>query len=184
MKNTGKKILVFGIVLTLAFFLFAPNLMAQEATDENQCVIELRPYLKEEGKNLLDFMDQHYKQAKSTVLLTPLAIAKYEAYKDMVNKKLEVLYALIKSGRTQQDTLSEFLLCQKELKEHLFIMDNIISDHIRRNSSAKKTFMILSKYQAINEKLSQLSRDVGELKGYFELMDTKLPGFVPKCVKQ
>lgn len=178
------KIVLLGLVITLLSA--APILWAQDATKsaDDQCAAEMRTYLDGKGKQFLDAMDKHFKNPSSTTSLIPLAAEKYDAYKQMVKAQLAVLESKVVSGSSQTDTATVFSKCEKELDDHFFQISTILRDHIKRNSSAKRTFIMTSEYQRINDKMSNLSRQVGQMKGYFQVLDSKLENFVPKCVQQ
>lgn len=183
-KLSRWKIVLLGLILTLLSAI--PILMAQDATKsvDDQCAADMRTYLDGKGKEFLDAMDKHFKNPSSTTSLIPLAAEKYDAYKQMIRAQLDVLESKIGNGSSQTNTVTVFSKCEKVLDDHLYQISTILRDHIKRNSSAKRSFIMTSEYQRINDKMANLSRQVGQMKGYFQVLDSKLENFVPKCVKQ
>lgn len=189
-KNTSStllsenyKIIIIGIILSL--LIATPVLLAQDATQsaDQKCAAELRDYLSEKGKPFLEEIDKHFQNPSSTTSLMPPAIEKYSAYQKMVTAQFDLLRAQIGGGATQAKTLAAFSRCEKELSDHLLMIDKVLRDHIKQSSSAKRTFIMTTEYQRINDKMADLNRQVGQLKGYFQVMDSKLENFIPKCVK-
>lgn len=184
------KIISVGIFFT--FISVTPALFAQDASQnqsatlsvDQQCASDLRSFLNTKGKEFLDAMDQHFQDPSSTTSLIPLASEKYSAYKKMARAQLELLKSQIGNGSTQATLSSAFSKCDQALTDNLFQMDTVLRDHIKRNSSAKRTFIMTSEYQRINDKLATLNREIGQLKGYFQVMNSKLENFIPKCVRQ
>lgn len=185
--NKAKK-LTLSLIATcalLAVFGSAISITPSMAQSEQAtCSEEFSEYLDIRGKELLDFMSTHFQHPAATTALVPSAMEKYYAYQKMIQAKLKILKRQPTSEKDQILRLDELAKCDKELSTHLVSMEIVINDHIRRNTSAKRSFIMIDQYKAINNKMNKLNRSVAQMKGYFDVFDSKMPGFVPKCVKQ
>ncbi len=177
------KTILIGLVLSL--LIATPVMLAQDSTQtaDQKCAAEFRTYLSDKGKIFLEAIDKHFQNSSSTTSLIPLATEKYTAYKKMINAQFDLLKSQVTPGGTQASTLAAYSRCEQELDDHLLMIDTVLRDHVKQSSSAKRTYIMTSEYQRINDKMADLNRQVGQLKGYFQVLDSKLENFIPKCVK-
>lgn len=194
-----QKILSFflGLVLSVGIFQFSVVLFAQEpaatpptpvddasppSAENLKCIEAMTPFLKAEGKSFVDFVNQHFKNTLANSALIDDGIQRYENYRAVVYKKFYEVIKYTPAASTQIGRLAELQVCENAVKHDLAIAEQVFRNHVRGTTAAKRTTALLEKLQAINSKLRGMNTNVAELRGYFSVLEHKIPFFVSQCL--
>ncbi len=194
-----QKILSFflGTILSFGIFQFSATLFAQEpaanppapaapanapSAENLACIETMTPFLATEQKNFLAFIQQHFKTTLANSALTDDALQRYQNYRAVVYKKFYEVIKYSPAASTQIDRLAELQVCETHVKQNLTIAEQYLRNHVRGTTAAKRTTALLEKLQAINSKLRGMNTNIGELRGYFAVLEHKLPFFISQCL--
>lgn len=173
-------IAVFFLVFFVSFSVWHVS-FAQD-TAPTACVQQFREFADIRNQQFMVFMDQHFANRSSDSSLLDTAMAAYRGHRNALRQKVEEL-AKPKPGEDQTKQLNERLACLAELQTQLQIAETAMKARARKTTYVKKTTAYLDKLQQVNSKLRTLNKELGEMKGYFEVMADKLPGYLYQCVK-
>ena len=200
MNMSLNKILSFflGTVLSFGIFQFSAPLFAQQGEEipvapetlgappsaENlSCIRNITPVLDSERKKFLEFIDQHFKNKLANSELMDTALARYQEYRGVIYKKFYDAINYAPSATNQIARLEELEVCENRLKQDLTLVERALRTHVRGTTAAKRTTALTEKIQAINSKLRGMNTNVAELRGYFAVLENKIPFFISQCVQ-
>ncbi|MEK7672246.1 MAG: hypothetical protein AAB373_00020 [Patescibacteria group bacterium] len=131
----------------------------------------------------LIFLETNFENKSSNSSLANIAIGRYSEYK----KSISDLLGRVVFGNGEAsglDQISAYAECVKLTDAYKQIGKEALVQHIKNNSSQKKTIILTEKYQAINSQLRDLNFEIAEMYGYLMAFKEKLPGFLKECIKQ
>lgn len=128
-------------------------------------------------------MDTHFSNKSSDSSLIPTAISAYRSYRNNLQNKIEEL-TKTDSSLTQSASISQRLTCQAELESQLRFAEAAMKAHASQTAYIKKTTAYTEKLKEINAKLRILNKNTGTMKGYFDTLANKLPGYLKNCLKK
>lgn len=176
---------IAALVGIICASLLATPFILNAQTVEVPCYVKYHDYLLSKTKILLKTWENHFSQAYAATSLVPEAQAIYEAYKNETRDELsKEMAAIDTTNKDQLQVYNEMRSCQRELEQNIFILDQVYKDHVRRNTTSKRTYIITQQYDSINSQMGALDSEVNKMQNYFKTFNDKLPGFVPKCVQQ
>lgn len=197
-----KKILLLGIVMISGIgFLISGSVSAEEAPPESPteseapsplppiseedvaCAEKMRTYANTKNTELMEFLEQHFKNPSSNASLLPTALQAYQSHRRALQQFFATL-APAKTGGDITEEIGKHLACASELQQNLETSASIFKKHVRSTSYVKKTSALIEKYQAINAELRTLNTDLGFIQGYFQTFADKVPCFLTQCLKQ
>lgn len=150
-----------------------------------QCRQALSPLFDIELKEFFGFLEKNFQNKSSNSSLTNAAIARYRDFKKNLDNyftELNFSYDSEQNTEAIQAANLNYATCVKIKSEYSELAKKILIDHVKTTSAAKKTSVLLEKYQAINSKLRDLNMEISQLYGYFMAFKEKLPGFLQQCI--
>ncbi|PIQ77580.1 hypothetical protein COV82_03700 [Candidatus Peregrinibacteria bacterium CG11_big_fil_rev_8_21_14_0_20_46_8] len=169
----------------------APQPAAQPATsasseaDESEldkvniCRERIKNFAEGQRNDFGEFMNQHFAQSRPTSDLIGEAMERYRAYRKALQE--EVARYGREGGAAFGSTSADISGCPQVLEEEFQLLESIIRQHILQSAYAKKSTLLLKKYQRINEQLETLNFSVAELLGNFGSFAQKVPCYTEKC---
>ncbi len=151
----------------------------------SECKNTLVPIFDIETLEFFNFLDKHFKNKSSTSSLANTAIARYSDYKKKIDGHMDQVALQFSASYdvSLYEAESEALLQCEEIKDsYLRLVKDQMIRHIRSNSVAKKTTMLLEKFEEINEQLRELNMAIARMYSFYMTFKNKLPGFLKECL--
>ncbi|HCW32143.1 MAG: hypothetical protein UT36_C0002G0038 [Candidatus Peregrinibacteria bacterium GW2011_GWF2_39_17] len=149
-----------------------------QTTTNQECIIEIADEIAILTADIVQFMEQLYLSEKPASQLAEQANEKFKTYRAQM-RQLVTDYSKVKWGEISQEKLNELEACQTFTLKHLEPIEAIMEEHNLRNAGGKTTYTLVKKLKAINEKLGEMNRQLGDIFGAFKTFNDKLPGVVP-----
>ena len=189
--------LFLGVMLGFSLLQSVPLIFAQEnddlpadppevvAAEDSLCIDQMAPYFLEERGKFFQFIEKTFGTTLANSELVETAITEYGNYRNRLYKKFtEVSFHKGSEKLNLVQRVGELAQCQKRIKDEYRLAEETMKKYIHGTTNTKRTTALLEKLQAINGKLEGLNTNIGEMRGYFQIMANKVPYFVQKCVKQ
>lgn len=195
-----KKILTLKFAIILAGFMlfsFATSgvIFAEEGTGQNptpdedikgqQCIEGMGSYFGDDNKPgaekaYLESIEKLFLSKDPNSTLINSAIDIYSKYKHKALDKYSTYFPL--SGSFQSIEGSKQSECYSKVIDKIKVARNAIKTHIKSTAGVKKQTALIEKYKALDAKLRELNMVFGEIKGYFDALNNKIPKFVKDCL--
>jgi len=151
-----------------------------------ECQQTLVPAYDLELLDFLLFLEENFQNKSSNSSLTNIAITRYAKYKIALDDLFAELDPdILKSTNSNQylAELGAYEACGKMKEVYINLAKEKMIDHIKNTAAQKKTFVMVEKYQGINNKLRKLNFSIAEMYSLFVSFQNKLPGFLQQCVQ-
>lgn len=171
------------IVVLLPQTAFAATVGEQRPASE--CQAFLKTAYDAEIADFLVFLESHFANKSSNSTLTNLAIVRYTELKKTIEAEFATILPEPSGSDDPSTAVSEFSAYEKcsEMTElYLRMAKEQMIRHIQASSAAKRTTIMLEKYQAINAQLNNLNFEISQMYAGFLTFKNKLPGFLSKCI--
>ena len=195
MKRFLIKFVVGAIILTS----FSSSIYAGSFTEENQATIdtlteELRYAPIDRCKDFLftiydleiakffDQLDTTFKNKSSTSSLINILIIRFTDYKDALNGHFANLNFAYSSSNITGSVTTNYIECSGITEEYIALGKSHMIDQVKINAMQKKSAIMLEKFQALNEKMTEMNDSTVEFYSFFQTFNNKLFGFIKKCV--
>lgn len=154
----------------------------QAYLDETQrCVNLMKTFMEVKRNEFGEFINTHFRSAKPSSELIPVAVERYRRYRDSVRTELNQISPadLVTAAASVGDAPS----CVSAVEEDLKITKEFLRQHIIENAYAKKTTRLLDKYKELNGRLDKLNFTIAQMYGYFGSFSQALPCYASQCLK-
>ena len=195
-----KRLLIKFVVGAMILISFSAPIYAGSFTEENQATIDtLTELLKDapvdrckdflftiydlEVAKFFDQLDTTFKNKSSTSSLINILIVRFTDYKDAINGHFANLNFSYSSSNITGSVTANYIECSGMTETYIALGKNHMIDQIKKNGMQKKSAIMLEKFQALNEKMTEMNDSTVEFYSFFQTFNNKLFGFVKKCVK-
>jgi len=128
------------------------------------------------------FMNTHFAQTKPTSELINEAMEKYREYRQKLKDKVNS-YGRDPTTATLKSLNADISGCPQALSVEFELLEAMMREHILKNAYAKKSLLLIKKYESINEKLEKLNFSVADMYANFGRFSQKLPCYTEKCTR-
>lgn len=194
MKKFIRKI---GIGAVIGIFMLSSVAYAAEVDVESEvvgdfgtCGIVMQDFINEENIKFISFLERNFLNESADTSLMNIAVARYKEYKIALDTRLQELNPDNPNGGTSGEAslyleeLNSYYDCLEMTENAKTFIKGYMISHIKKNSSQKKTIIMVEKYQAINLKLRDLHFEIARMYALFETFKNKLPFFLSECLSQ
>ncbi len=157
-----------------------PTEPAQADLTEEQvnvrCEAEMTTFTNEKMAEYRQWMEQHFQNKSSTTSLLTDGMARYKQLRTTLYNEL-YFYAPQQNALLLTEGV-EGTACRKIVEKALAEAKRAIDSRARSTSAVKKSTVLLTKYQELNDKMAKLTRDYLQMKAYLDTFAAKLPCYI------
>jgi len=154
----------------------------EEPTEEQTNVIcqqEMQVFSAEELKKFRDWMEIHFQNKSNTASLLADAMSRYKQLRTTLREKFftytpQQNALLLTEGLEGPDCKKRYV--DDILKE----ARRLIESKATTTSAVKSTTILMDKYQEMNNKLGELTRNFLQMKAYLDTFSKKLPCYIKR----
>lgn len=151
-----------------------------ELTEEEQvnvrCEVEMTTFTNERMAEFRDWMEKHFQNKSSTTSLLTDGMGRYKQLRTTLYNEL-YFYAPQQNALLLTEGV-EGTACRKIVEKALAEAKREIDSRARSTSAVKKSTVLLTKYQEMNDKMAKLTRDFLQMKAYLDTFAAKLPCYI------
>ncbi len=141
-----------------------------------RCEEEMTPFTNEKMAEYREWMDQHFQNKSSTTSLLTKGIGRYKQLRTTLYNEL-YFYMPQQNALILTEGL-EGPACRRIVEKALAEAKREIDSRARSTSAVKKSTVLLTKYQEINDKIEKLTSDYLQMKAYLDTFAAKLPCYI------
>jgi len=186
-------------IIAAGFMLFSLAtsgvILAEGSVDKNpapdtnakgqQCIEGMNTYFGDDDnpgaeKTYLESIEKLFLSKNPNSTLINSAIDIYSKYKHKAFDKYSTYFPL--AGSFQSIEGNKQSECYSKVTDKIGVARNAMKTHIKSTTGVKKQTALIEKYKALDAKLRELNMVFGEIKGYFDAFNNKLPKFVKECL--
>ncbi len=185
-SSAGMLLLALGILLQGAMVLNAeenngdsPNYVQTEDEKDVVCLDEIGEDVETLTNDAVDFLQEHYRSRAPNSELAEGAFDKYEEYR----ARMTALVTQFGGAQGLQTTTAEFAereACRVYVDSQVKTVRQLLLNHNIQTSTSKKSYTLVTKQKALNERMRELNRDFGEMYASFKVVVDKLQNTVAK----
>ncbi len=141
-----------------------------------RCEAEMTTFTNERMAEYREWMEQQFQNKGSTTSLLTDGMARYKQLKTTLYNEL-YFYAPQQNALLLTEGV-EGTACRKIVKKALAEAKRELDSRARSTSAVKKSTVLLTKYQELNDKMAKLTRDYLQMKAYLDTFAAKLPCYI------
>jgi len=154
-----------------------PEIITEATEEDTKCLEEISETTATLTKDIIDFLNEHYKSEEPNSTLIDGALEKYDEYRErmiaLVNQ-----FGGAQGGRNIISEYDEREGCQNMVDDQILSVAQLMVNHNVQTAGGKKSHKLVTKLKEVNEKLRGLNRDFGEMYGGFKAFVDKLQNTV------
>ncbi len=184
-SSAGVVLLVLGVLLQGVTLLRAqeggdsPNYVQAEDEKDVVCLEEIGEEVETLTNDAVEFLQEHYRSRAPNSELAEGAFNKFEEYR----ARMTALVTQFGGAQGLQTTTLEFderEACRVYVDSQVETVRQLLLNHNIQTSASKKSYTLVTKQKALNERMRELNRDFGELYASFKVVVDKLQNTVAK----
>ncbi len=177
-------VIVLSAVVDVGIITLAEEEETEEivVSDEFDCDAAVMAYLSEADPALEEFWTQVLTSEEQNSSLVDLVLEAQNAYEVAAQEALDGTFATA-GGKSLVDVTDKIAECQGVIDEHVEANERVLVTQVASSSAGKKTTALLEEYKWLNEKLRDMTTDVGYVNAYLKKMSDMFPGFLKQCIK-
>ncbi|MBI4234931.1 hypothetical protein HY604_01380 [Candidatus Peregrinibacteria bacterium] len=147
------------------------------------CQRTLVPIYDIEMLTFFKYLEETFENKSANTTMINLAITRFTRFKTALNNSFFDLKPLTSSEVKNYDALfAGYKLCGQIKDTYIALGKEKLIEHIKKNNAQKRTTMLLEKYKGINQRLRDYNQTIAEVYSGFVALNSKLPGFLRKCI--
>lgn len=185
-SSAGVMLLVMGVLLQGVMLLRAEE-SDESGTDYVQtedekdvvCLEEIAEPAETLTNDAVEFLQEHYRSEAPNSELAEVAFDKFEEYR----ARMTALVDQFGGAQGLQDTTREFderEACRVFVDSQVETVQQMLLNHNVQTSVSKKSYTLVTKQKALNERMRELNRDFGEMYASFKVVVDKIQNTVAK----
>lgn len=143
------------------------------------CLEEIAEPAEALTNDIVEFLQEHYRSEAPNSELAQVAFDKFEEYR----ARMTALVDQFGGAQGLQLTTREFderEACRVFVDSQVETVQQMLLNHNVQTSVSKKSYTLVTKQKALNERLRELNRDFGELYASFKVVVDKIQNTVAK----
>ena len=149
---------------------------------KTSCTVGLNFFISEKSVEYEEFMTEHFSNPDSSSNLLPVALEKFNAYRDMMFAELAKYRA--KSGATTAGQFEILERCSTIVKEEIADRKTNLDQNFRAGAADRKALRLTTKYRTINDRFKdRIHWPFSQFLGRMNSFADGLPCYTNKCSK-
>lgn len=149
---------------------------------KTECKVGMQFFISEKGAEYQTFMNDHFSNPDLSSKLLDKAVAKFNAYRDILYKEFFKYRA--KSGATAASQFELLEQCYTLIKNEVEDRQKNLKENFRAGAADRKAVRLSAKYQTINDRFGTLIHfPFAQFLGRMKSFSDGLPCYTNKCAK-